>query len=83
MICKSCGNLKERLEDFYNLSLEVKNQKSVYDGLKKFTTGEVINDYQCEACGQKVDVQRKTVINKLPNTLIVHLQRIVFDFDSL
>lgn len=25
MICKSCGNLKQRQEDFYNLSLEVKN----------------------------------------------------------
>ena len=36
MICKSCGNLRERYEDFYNLSVEVKNQKTLYDGLKKF-----------------------------------------------
>jgi len=30
-----------------------------------------------------VDVQKKTVIDRLPNVLIVHLQRIIFDFDSL
>lgn len=83
MICKGCGNLRQRTEDFYNLSLEVKNQKSIYDGLKKFITGETINDFQCEACNQRVDVERKTVLSRLPNMLIIHLQRIVFDFDTL
>ncbi|CDW78148.1 ubiquitin carboxyl-terminal hydrolase family protein [Stylonychia lemnae] len=82
MICKNCGNLRQMKENFYNLSLEVKNQKSIYDGLKKFITGEIINDFLCEACNQKVDVERKTVIEKLPNMLIVHLQRIVFDYDT-
>jgi hypothetical protein len=37
--------MKERVEDFNNLTVEVKNQKTVYDGLKKLTLGEVINDY--------------------------------------
>ena len=83
MICKNCGNLKERFEDFYNLSVEVKNQKSIYEGLKKFTSGEIINDFQCEKCNQRVDVERRTVIQQLPNTLIIHLQRIIFDFDAL
>lgn len=50
MKCKNCGNLRQNKEDFYNLSLEVKNQSSVYDGLKKFVSGEIISDYQCEAC---------------------------------
>lgn len=83
MRCKNCGNLRKRLEDFYNVSLEVKNQKSVYDGLRQFVSGEIISDYQCEACNQKVDLEKKATIDKLPNTLIVHLQRIVFDFDTL
>lgn len=83
MRCKNCGNLRQRLEDFYNLSLEVKNQKSVHDGLRKFVAGEIISDYQCEACNQKVELEKKATIDRLPNTLIVHLQRIVFDFDTL
>jgi len=83
MKCKNCGNLRQNKEDFYNLSLEVKNQSSVYDGLKKFVSGEIISDYQCEACNQRVELEKKVTIDKLPNTLIVHLQRIIFDFDTL
>ena len=62
MICKGCGNLRKGNENFYNLSVEVKNQSTLYDGIKKLTQGETINDYQCEACGQKVDLEKRTVI---------------------
>ena len=31
LICQQCGKVKNRLENFYNLSLEVKNLKSVYE----------------------------------------------------
>jgi len=37
--------VKNRLENFYNLSLEVKNLKSVYESFQKFITGEIISDY--------------------------------------
>jgi ubiquitin carboxyl-terminal hydrolase 34 len=83
MRCKSCGNLRQNIEDFYNLSLEVKNQKTLYDGLEKFISGETISDFQCEGCNQRVTLEKKLTIEKLPNTLIVHLQRITFDMDTL
>ena len=83
LICKICGTVSEKIEDFYNLSLEVKNQKSIHDGLKKFISGETINDFYCEECRRKVDIEKKSAISKLPNMLIIHLTRIVFDFDSL
>lgn len=60
----------------------MKNQRSIFDGLKRLTTGETINDYQCNACNKREDVERKTVLHKLPNMLIVHLQRIIFDMDT-
>ena len=82
MICKNCGNLRQNRDNFYNLSLEVKNQKSIHDALKKFITGEIISDFKCEACNTKTDVERRTVLDKLPNMLMVHLQRIIFDFDT-
>ena len=83
MRCKNCGNVRKNVEDFYNLSLEVKNQKNIHDGLKKLVSGEIISDYQCEACNQRVELEKKVTIEKVPNTLIVHLQRIIFDFDTL
>lgn len=50
MICQSCGNLRQSTEEFYAMSLEVKNMKSIYDGLRKVISGEIINDYKCESC---------------------------------
>jgi ubiquitin C-terminal hydrolase len=33
MVCKECGTCKNRIEDFYNLSLTVKDIKSLYASL--------------------------------------------------
>lgn len=83
MRCKNCGNLRKNSEEFFNLSLEVKNQRDIYDGLKKIIKGENISDYQCEACNKRVELEKKVTIDKLPNFLIIHLQRIIFDFDTM
>jgi ubiquitin carboxyl-terminal hydrolase 34 len=45
MICTECGKVKNRIEDYYNLSLTVKDIKSMHDSLQKMVEGEVINDY--------------------------------------
>jgi ubiquitin carboxyl-terminal hydrolase 34 len=42
----------------------------------------VINDYNCENCKKKVDISRRTLISQAPNVLIVHLQRILFNFET-
>lgn len=45
--------------------------------------GEMIEGYNCSACKKKVTIEKKQTIKSLPNTLIVHLNRIVFDFESM
>jgi len=82
MVCTECGTVKNRLEDFYNLSLTVKDIKSVYDSLDQQVKGEMISDYFCETCQRKVELSKRTLIAETPNVLIVHLQRIVFNFDT-
>ena len=42
----------------------------------------IINDFKCENCNQKVDVEKRQLIAEPPNVLIVHLQRIIFNFDT-
>jgi len=81
-VCKACGKVKNRLEDFYNLSLTVKDIKGMHESLAKLVEGELISDYECSGCKQKVDVSKRTLIAQTPNVLIVHLQRIVFNFDT-
>lgn len=73
LLCQECGKVKNRIEDYYNLSLTVKDIKSLNDSLQKLVEGEVINDYQCDGCMKKVDISKRTLISQTPNVLIVHL----------
>lgn len=43
------------------------------DSLSKMIEGTIINDYKCEACNQKADVFKRSLIAEMPNVLIVHL----------
>lgn len=82
LICSGCGKTKERYENFFNMSLPIKNISSLEEAFKKFILGENISDYFCENCNKKQDTTKLICLSKLPNTLIIHLQRIVFDLDT-
>ena len=83
IICHGCRNVREKEEIFYNMSVEVRNMKTVYDSFEQFITGETIDDYFCDSCQQKNSITKRTCLSYLPNVLIVHLKRIVFDLDTL
>lgn len=80
--CHSCQKTKKVEENFHSISLEVKTSKSLMESFNKFNLGELINDFRCDFCDQKVDVSKKTRISKAPKVLIIHLQRIVFNLDT-
>jgi ubiquitin C-terminal hydrolase len=65
----------------YN-TLTVKDIKSVYDSLQKQLEGEIISDFRCDGCEKKVDISKRTLIAKTPNILIIHNQRLVFNFET-
>ena len=54
----------------------------MHGSLEKMVEGEVISDYECGGCKKKVDVRKRTLISQTPNVLIVHLQRILFNFET-
>lgn len=82
MVCTECGKVKNKIEDFLNLSLTVKDIKSMQESLQKMIEGEVINDFMCDSCKKRVDISKRTLISSTPNVLIVHLQRIIFNFET-
>ena len=82
MICTNCKIVTNRFEKFYCLSLQVKNMKNIYEGLNKYIAGETISDYLCENCRKKVEITKRCVLSSLPNVLIIHLQRLVFNLDT-
>ena len=63
MVCKECGFTWNRFEDFFNISLTVKERKSIADSLSKSIEGEIINDYTCPGCKKTVDITKRTLIS--------------------
>lgn len=51
--CKSCFNTKVKIEDFYVLTLEIKNNKSLIECFEKLNEPEIITDYFCDQCQRK------------------------------
>jgi ubiquitin C-terminal hydrolase len=83
IICNECRNVTERLEDFYNISLDVKHSKTIHESFSKFISGDTISGFNCESCQKQVDIKKRSLLHTLPNFMIVHLQRMVFNFDTM
>ena len=80
--CSNCKNLSNRFEDFYNLTLEVKNISDLNDSLQKMNVPEIIDDFKCSNCNQKVRISKIASLNKLPNVLVVHLKRFYLNYET-
>jgi len=83
LICKGgCGKIRNNFEDLYSLSLEVQGKKTLKDSLEKYISEERIEDFFCSNCQKKVNVIKRTSFAELPNILIIHLQRIIFNYET-
>ena len=82
VLCKNCQHISNRFEDFYNLTLEVKNLNNLKESLQKLSVPEIIEDFKCSNCDKKVTINKITSLNKLPNVLIVHLKRFYLDYET-
>ena len=83
LTCSECNYVRTKEEQFYNLSLTIKNLKNLDECFEKYIEGEVISDFKCDSCNKKVDVTKRQLLSSLPNMLILHLQRLVFNLDTL
>ena len=61
--------------------MEIKGFNDLYDSLRNMVKGSVIEDYKLES-GEKVNIVKRSLLGHMPNTLIVHLNRIMFSFDT-
>ena len=77
-----CNLTKTQKEVINLLSLDIKNCSNLNQCLAKFIQEENIDDYNCEKCKLKVSYTKNVLINKLPNILIIHLQRISFNYQT-
>jgi ubiquitin C-terminal hydrolase len=81
--CKGCGYVRSNTEIFYNLSLEIKGLKNMEESFKKFIEPETISDFLCDNCKKKCDISKGSYLETVPNVLIVHLKKMIFDLDFM
>jgi ubiquitin carboxyl-terminal hydrolase 34 len=81
-VCKNCGAISTRDELFYNLSLKVKNLCHIHESLSQYIKEEFISDFKCESCEKKVEISRRCTLASMPNVLIIHLQRLVYNLET-
>ena len=77
-----CDKVSKRYEKLYYLSLDIKKCSSLRECLRKCIQEEVIEDYKCDKCNQKVTHKKNILLSSLPNILIIHLQRIAFNYET-
>eukprot|EP01130_Rhizamoeba_saxonica_P002958 TRINITY_DN1299_c0_g2_i1.p1 TRINITY_DN1299_c0_g2~~TRINITY_DN1299_c0_g2_i1.p1 ORF type:complete len:2014 (+),score=509.93 TRINITY_DN1299_c0_g2_i1:1-6042(+) len=81
-----CTHYRERLDPFYTISVEIKNNPTLEDALRSFIIGETLsgdNQFYCEDCDQKVDTLKRCCIEEIPPILFIHLKRFEFDYINM
>ncbi|KAJ1420139.1 Ubiquitin-specific peptidase 48 [Sesbania bispinosa] len=82
--CSQCGRDSEassKMEDFYELELNVNGLKSLDESLDDYLTVEELhgdNQYFCESCKTRVDASRSIKLCTLPDVLNFQLKRCIF-----
>ncbi|KAL6523117.1 Ubiquitin carboxyl-terminal hydrolase 26 [Orobanche hederae] len=82
--CSKCGNESEassKIEDFYELELNVKGLKSLDESLDDYLSIEELqgdNQYYCDVCATRADATRSIQLRSLPSVLNFQLKRCVF-----
>ena len=76
----------EQEEQFLRLSLEIKGKKTLAEALDLFIVEDLLegdNKYFCEQYNRKINAKKRVLIGNLSNTVIIHLKRFAFDFNTM
>uniref|UniRef100_A0A3Q2V4F7 Ubiquitin specific peptidase 40 n=1 Tax=Haplochromis burtoni TaxID=8153 RepID=A0A3Q2V4F7_HAPBU len=84
IVCKECGNVSQRQEDFLDLTVCVCGLPSLEDALWNMFVAEELfegnNLYRCAQCDRLVTAAKSAKLRKLPPFMTMSLLRFSFDF---
>uniref|UniRef100_A0ACD5TMI5 Uncharacterized protein n=1 Tax=Avena sativa TaxID=4498 RepID=A0ACD5TMI5_AVESA len=73
--CPECNHCSDRLEPFVDLNLEVTQMRSIMDALKSFTKIEVFENFTCDGCKSRVNMEKQFKVEQAPEVLVIQLKR--------
>ncbi|EME29720.1 ubiquitin carboxyl-terminal hydrolase 12/46 [Galdieria sulphuraria] len=79
--CLSCENVTQRVESFFDLSVDIDQNSSITSCLRNFCSTELLTKHDkffCDACCSLQEAERSVRIKKLPYILALHLKRFKF-----
>jgi hypothetical protein len=83
MKCGNCEAIKSREEVYLDITLPVMGYKGMKESLNElFNNEEIISNYKCDACEQKVDLKRFSKLKQLPIFINFPLNRFSFDLET-
>ncbi|KAM8914024.1 ubiquitin carboxyl-terminal hydrolase 40 isoform 2-T2 [Spinachia spinachia] len=84
IVCKDCGNVSQRQEDFLDLTVCVCGVSSLEEALWNMFVEEELfqgnNLYRCAQCDRLVTAAKSAKLKKLPPFMTMSLLRFSFDF---
>uniref|UniRef100_A0A8C6TQU1 Ubiquitin specific peptidase 40 n=1 Tax=Neogobius melanostomus TaxID=47308 RepID=A0A8C6TQU1_9GOBI len=84
IVCKECGNVSQRQEDFLDLTVCVCGVSSLEEALWNMFVEEELfegnNLYRCAQCNKLVTAAKSAKMKKLPPFITISLLRFSFDF---
>ncbi|CAJ0961246.1 unnamed protein product, partial [Mesorhabditis belari] len=75
----TCGRGSRKTDESLSLDLSIINAKTLSGCIKNYFATESLDDYQCDECGQRGNVQKSLEFTRLPQVLLLQLKRHVFD----
>jgi len=82
---KNCAHNRNREGDFYMVSLDIKNKKTLEESFETFIEGEMLdgdNQISCPQCKGKTNVLKRDCLFETPDHLCLELRRFEFNFDT-
>jgi ubiquitin C-terminal hydrolase len=65
-----------------NISIDIKNKRTIEDALDLYVKGEIIEGYDCEKYNKKINIIKRNSIKKLSKNVIIHVKRFEFDYNT-
>lgn len=86
----SCKHVSESTDEYFNLSLVVKDKASLEESLEEYTKGATLegsDKFRCTTCGSgegvSVDAVQRTALEHIPDNLVLGLRRFRYEtFDG-